>query len=232
MSDLKFLIIDGNKADAQLCSLHLSKEKFDSVICSDCESAVKLFNKDNFDFIIMEKTFSENDGSYTLSNFRRYTDVPIIVLSSMADTIDKIESLNDGADDYIVKPYEREELIARINAVLRRTHVLKNFEKFADVNFDGLFISIKECRISIDGKALCLTPKELDLAYFLAFRENEVFSRETLYGRIWGETGKNNLRTVDVHITSIRKKLGAKAGKRFKTIHGKGYKFDTGNILF
>ena len=163
------------------------------------------------------------DGWEVLDKLRQESDVPVIMLTAKGDTLDRIQGLDLGADDYIVKPFDAKELLARIKAVLRRSSLPEN-EKC--VTFEDLEISLDNYSVTLDGKQIEMPPKEIELLFFLASREGKVFTREQLLEQVWGFDFFGDSRTVDVHVKRIREKLGERDAWQLKTVWGVGYKFE------
>ena len=165
------------------------------------------------------------DGWEVLGQLRAESAVPVIMLTAKGGTLDRIQGLDLGADDYIVKPFDAKELLARIKAVLRRsTQVEEDGERL--VTFDGLIVSLDNYSVTLDGKQIEMPPKEIELLYFLASREGKVFTREQLLEQVWGFDFFGDSRTVDVHVKRIREKLGERDAWQIKTVWGVGYKFE------
>ena len=164
------------------------------------------------------------DGWTVLEKLRSESTVPVIMLTAKGDTLDRIQGLELGADDYIPKPFEAKELLARIRAVLRRS-ATPGDEK--ELRFPGLTISLDNYTVTLDGKQLDMPPKEIELLFFLASREGKVFTREQLLEQVWGFDFFGDSRTVDVHIKRIREKIGERPEWEIKTVWGVGYKFET-----
>ncbi len=226
MAKNKILIADDDKNIVELIKLNFRSEGFETVTAANGVEAVEKFKSDAPDIIIMDVMMPEMDGREACKEIRKTSDVPIIMLTAKGETIDKILGLELGADDYIVKPFEPQELVARVKAVLRRT---KSGEQQQDkpLEFQNLSINISNYELKINGKILDIPPKELELLHFLASNPNRVFTREQLLEKVWGFDYYGDSRTVDVHIKRLREKLeGVEGNWQLKTVWGVGYKFD------
>ena len=173
--------------------------------------------------VVLDVMLPGMDGWGVLGKIREESDVPVIMLTAKSDTMDRIQGLDLGADDYMVKPFEAKELIARIKAVMRRSGGQSEEKK---VSFDNLVISLDNYSVLLDGKPVEMPPKEIELLYFLASRPGKVFTREQLLEQVWGFDFFGDSRTVDVHVKRIREKLGERDEWQLKTVWGVGYKFD------
>ena len=194
----KILIVDDDNNIAELVALYLTKECFETKIVNDGEEALKQFHIFHPDLILLDLMLPGIDGYQVCREIRHTSDVPIIMLSAKGETFDKVLGLELGADDYIIKPFDSKELVARVRAVLRRFHV----------------------------KSPSAAPKELELLYFLAASPNQVFTREQLLDHIWGYEYIGDTRTVDVHIKRLREKIKDNPNWALSTVWGIGYKFE------
>lgn len=224
----KILIVDDEKNICELVRLYIEKEGFDAIIANDGQEAVAKFNKEKPDLILLDIMLPIKDGWQVCREIRAQSKVPIIMLTAKGETFDKVLGLELGADDYVVKPFEPKELIARIRAVLRRS--ADSVDEKADedeLSFDGLKINQSTYEVYIDDKKVEMPPKEFELLYFLAKNTNKVFTRDQLLDEIWGYEFFGDSRTVDVHIKRIREKLeGENRTWALKTVWGVGYKFE------
>lgn len=224
----KILIVDDEENICELVRLYIEKEGFDAVIANDGQEAVVKFNKEKPDLILLDIMLPIKDGWQVCREIRAQSKVPIIMLTAKGETFDKVLGLELGADDYVVKPFEPKELIARIRAVLRRS--ADSVDEKADedeLSFDGLKINQSTYEVYIDDKKVEMPPKEFELLYFLAKNTNKVFTRDQLLDEIWGYEFFGDSRTVDVHIKRIREKLeGENRTWALKTVWGVGYKFE------
>lgn len=224
----KILIVDDEENICELVRLYIEKEGFDAIIANDGQEAVAKFNKEKPDLILLDIMLPIKDGWQVCREIRAQSKVPIIMLTAKGETFDKVLGLELGADDYVVKPFEPKELIARIRAVLRRS--ADSVDEKADedeLSFDGLKINQSTYEVYIDDKKVEMPPKEFELLYFLAKNTNKVFTRDQLLDEIWGYEFFGDSRTVDVHIKRIREKLeGENRSWALKTVWGVGYKFE------
>ena len=228
----KILIVDDDSHIAELISLYLTKEMYETRIASDGEEALSLFRLFAPDLIMLDLMLPGIDGYQVCREIRQQSNVPIIMLSAKGETFDKVLGLELGADDYIIKPFDAKELVARVKAVLRRYHAA---EKSADespkkdpreVEYPGLVINQANYSVIYDGASVDMPPKELELLYFLASRPNQVFTREQLLDNIWGYEYVGDTRTVDVHIKRLREKIKDHETWSISTVWGIGYKFE------
>ncbi len=232
---LRVLIVDDDESIVELLKLYFEKEHYQVFTCYDGLTAVEMFQESNPDVIILDLMLPGKDGYDVCREIRRDSDVPIIMLTARGDTLDKVVGLELGADDYVQKPFESKELLARVRAVLRRSKAGRaevDDDRPADecVSFPGLIINKSQYRVEIDGVNIEMPPKELELFYFLAAHPNRVFTREQLLANIWGYDFFGESRTVDVHIKRIREKITATNHQhawRIHTVWGVGYKFET-----
>lgn len=224
----KILIVDDEENICELVRLYIENEGFDAIIANDGQEAVAKFNKEKPDLILLDIMLPIKDGWQVCREIRAQSKVPIIMLTAKGETFDKVLGLELGADDYVVKPFEPKELIARIRAVLRRS--ADSVDEKADedeLSFDGLKINQSTYEVYIDDKKVEMPPKEFELLYFLAKNTNKVFTRDQLLDEIWGYEFFGDSRTVDVHIKRIREKLeGENRTWALKTVWGVGYKFE------
>ena len=224
----KILIVDDEENICELVRLYIEKEGFDAIIANDGQEAVAKFNKEKPDLFLLDIMLPIKDGWQVCREIRAQSKVPIIMLTAKGETFDKVLGLELGADDYVVKPFEPKELIARIRAVLRRS--ADSVDEKADedeLSFDGLKINQSTYEVYIDDKKVEMPPKEFELLYFLAKNTNKVFTRDQLLDEIWGYEFFGDSRTVDVHIKRIREKLeGENRTWALKTVWGVGYKFE------
>lgn len=235
MEKKKILIVDDDANIADLISLYLTKECFQCEIASDGETAVRKHEEFRPDLILLDIMLPGMDGYDVCREIRKKYTTPIIMLSAKGEVFDKVLGLELGADDYIIKPFDTKEMVARVKAVLRRTQTaaLKEpaLEKDASnevVHYKDLTISLSNYSVTYLGKPVEMPPKELELLYFLATHPNQVFTREQLLDRIWGYEYIGETRTVDVHIKRLRAKIKDHADWAIATVWGIGYKFETG----
>ncbi len=229
----KILIVDDDNNIAELISLYLVKECYDTLIVNDGESALDKIPEFKPDLMLLDIMLPGIDGYEVCRRVRTTSELPIIMLSAKGETFDKVLGLQLGADDYIEKPFDSKEMVARVKAVLRRSvskapEVKETLDSDIDaVAYPDLLINLTNYSVTYKGNTIDMPPKELELLYFLASSPNRVFTREQLLDRIWGYEYSGDTRTVDVHIKRIREKIGEGESWRISTIWGKGYKFET-----
>lgn len=223
----RILIADDDANIAELISLYLMKEGYETRKAGDGREALRMVQSFNPDLIILDIMMPEMDGYEVCREVRKNSTTPIIMLTAKGETFDKVLGLELGADDYMVKPFDTKELVARVKAVLRR---LENKESNAKkLSFENLVINLSNYSVTYLGKTVEMPPKELELLFYLASHPNQVFTREQLLNQIWGYEYYGDTRTVDVHIKRIREKLGSEEEHQkwsIKTVWGVGYKFE------
>jgi len=221
----KILIVDDDENICELLTLYLEKEGYLVVCSNDGIDALETYKEENPDLIILDIMLPGIDGKEVCKQIKRKDDVPILMLSAKAETFDKVLCLELGADDYVVKPFEAKELIARVKAIIRRT---KGKESgYSDIKLPDLLISKNTYTVILKDKQLELPPKEFELLYLLASNPNTVYTRDMLLEKIWGFDFFGDSRTVDVHIKRLREKINlADANWQLKTVWGVGYKFE------
>ena len=228
----KILIVDDDNNIAELISLYLTKECFETHIVNDGESVIPAINSFSPNLILLDIMLPGMDGYQVCREVRAKHSVPIIMLSAKGEVFDKVLGLELGADDYIEKPFDSKELVARVKAVLRRyktvvtTHENPNEKK---VEYTDLTINLTNYSVVYMGENIDMPPKELELLYFLASSPNHVFTREQLLDQIWGYEYIGDTRTVDVHIKRLREKIKDHDNWKISTIWGIGYKFEVRN---
>lgn len=222
----KVLIVEDDSNIAQLLQLYLEKEGFESEIAPDGGKGVELFRSFVPDLVLLDIMLPVMDGWAVCRKIREDgSKTPIIMLTAKGETLDKVSGLEMGADDYIVKPFEMKEVLARIHAVLRRTQPETVQEK--KLTFDKLVVNLDSYELLVDGKRIDTPPKEMELLYHLASSPNRVFTRNQLLDEVWGFDYFGDSRTVDVHIKRLREKLEGVSEKwSLKTVWGVGYKFE------
>ena len=220
----KILIVDDDENIAELISLYLTKECFETKIVYDGESALLQLDTFRPNLILLDLMLPGIDGYQVCREIRKSNNVPIIMLSAKGETFDKVLGLELGADDYIIKPFETKELVARVKAVLRRYQMPA---ESAPVGATVQCVEYPDYSVQYCGKTVEMPPKELELLYFLASSPNQVFTREQLLDHIWGYEYIGDTRTVDVHIKRIREKIKDHANWSIETVWGIGYKFVT-----
>lgn len=226
----KILIVDDDNNIAELISLYLTKECYDTKIVNDGEQALIAFEHYKPNMLLLDLMLPGIDGYQVCREIRAKSDVPIIMLSAKGEVFDKVLGLELGADDYILKPFDSKELVARVKAVLRRFQPAKP-EAYASVDikcveYPGLIVNLSNYSVTYDGQQIDMPPKELELLYFLASSPNQVFTREQLLNNIWGYEYVGDTRTVDVHVKRLREKIKDKPTWRIATVWGIGYKFE------
>lgn len=224
----KILIVDDDNNIAELISLYLMKECYDTRIENDGESALKAFESWHPNLILLDLMLPGIDGYQVCREIRHTSDVPIIMLSAKGEIFDKVLGLELGADDYMIKPFDSKELVARVRAVLRR---FKPAKPQVDANtkyveYPDLIINQTNYSVTYKGHTVDMPPKELELLYFLASSPNQVFTREQLLDHIWGYEYIGDTRTVDVHIKRLREKIKDNDAWSIATVWGIGYKFE------
>ena len=204
MDKEKILIVDDDKNICELLRLYLEKEGYDTVIVNDGERAVEKFRDYHFDLVLLDVMMPRMDGWETCRRIRRINSTPVIMLTAKGETFDKVLGLELGADDYIVKPFDTKEVVARIKAVLRRAGNGVYNAKDQKVEFDNLSINISTYELKVKGNIIDVPPKELELLYHLASNPNRVFTRDTLLDEVWGFEYYGDSRTIDVHVKRLR----------------------------
>lgn len=225
----KILIVDDDEHISELISLYLTKEFYDTKIVYDGEEALRQFRHFSPNLILLDLMLPGIDGYQVCREIRQQSNVPIIMLSAKGEVFDKVLGLELGADDYIIKPFDSKELVARVKAVLRRyqpaqASQTKPAGKY--VEYPDLTINLTNYSVVYKGKTVDMPPKELELLYFLASSPNQVFTREQLLDHIWGYEYIGDTRTVDVHIKRLREKIKDHASWAISTVWGIGYKFE------
>ena len=223
----KVLIADDNKQIVSILSEYCKKNNFTVSAVFDGETALKEIEKNKFDIVLLDVMMPKKDGFDVCRETRKFSNVPIIMITARGEDYEKIMGLEIGADDYIVKPFSPGEIIARINAILRRI-MPKNDENEKIFTFDNLEIDLNNFTVKVNDKIISLTKKEIEILWTLATNQNKVFTRENLLDLIWGFDYFGESRTVDTHIKRLRAKLDNYEHKKWniKTIWGVGYKFD------
>ena len=223
----KILLVDDDPNIRQLVNLYLQKEGFEVSMAARGDEALEKFHAATPNLILLDVMLPGMDGWQVCREIRKTSNVPIIMLTAKDETFDKVLGLELGADDYVVKPFEMKELVARIKAVARRFQAA-DAPSDKELSFPGLSINIAQYSVTYLGKPLEMPPKELELLYFLASHPGMVFTREQLLEQVWGYDYFGDSRTVDVHVKRLREKLteGEQLGWQIKTVWGVGYKFE------
>ena len=229
MTNERILIVDDDTNICELLRLYLEKDGFQTDIVTDGIKAIEVFNSVNPELVLLDIMLPGMDGWQICREIRKTSQTPIIMLTAKGETFDKVLGLELGADDYITKPFETKEVIARIKAVLRRSSsVSSTTETTKEVNFDKLSINLTNYELKVYGKAIDTPPKELELIIHLANNPNRVYTRDQLLDEVWGFEYYGDSRTVDVHVKRLREKLEGVSDKwELKTVWGVGYKFET-----
>lgn len=240
MEKQRILIVDDDENIAELISLYLIKECFATEIAYTGRDAISLTTTFNPDLILLDIMLPDIDGYEVCTEIRKTRQTPIIMLSAKGEVFDKVLGLKLGADDYMIKPFDSNELVARVKAVLRRTATIPvinssvtapSIAEVTDhqgefVEYEGLLINMTNYTVTVDGNSIEMPPKELELLYFLAKRPNQVFTRDQLLDRLWDYEYAGDSRTVDVHIKRLREKIEERHNWSIATVWGKGYKFE------
>lgn len=225
----KILIVDDDVNIAELISLYLTKECFETRIENDGESALAAFGQFSPNLILLDLMLPGIDGYQVCREIRAKSNVPIIMLSAKGEIFDKVLGLELGADDYMIKPFDSKEMVARVKAVLRRYQPAKQTIELPNikiVEYPDLIVNLSNYSVEYKGVILEMPPKELELLYFLASSPNQVFTREQLLDNIWGYEYIGDTRTVDVHVKRLREKIKDHKNWKIATVWGIGYKFE------
>ena len=229
MANERILIVDDDSNICELLRLYFEKDGFQADIVTDGIRALEAFESVKPDLVLLDIMLPGMDGWQICREIRKTSQTPIIMLTAKGETFDKVLGLELGADDYITKPFETKEVIARVKAVLRRSSSQStNTAILKEVSFDKLSINLTNYELKVDGKAIDTPPKELELIYHLASNPNRVYTRDQLLDEVWGFEYYGDSRTVDVHVKRLREKLEGVSDKwELKTVWGVGYKFET-----
>lgn len=227
MGAIRVMVVDDDNNICEYLRLYLEKEGFNVNIYHDGRTAVDNFSKFDPAIILLDVMMPNMDGWQVCREIRKQSQVPIIMITAKGETFDKVLGLELGADDYIVKPFEAKEVIARIKAVLRRSGY-NDADTVKKVEFENLSINLTNYEMTVCGKQVDTPPKELELIYHLASNPNKVYTRDQLLDEVWGFDYYGDSRTVDVHVKRLREKLeGVSENWALKTVWGVGYKFET-----
>lgn len=228
MSNEKILVVDDDTNICELLRLYLEKEGYSVTITNDGMTAVKTFPQLQPDLTLLDIMLPQLDGWQVCREIRKYSNKPIIMLTAKGETFDKVLGLELGADDYVTKPFDTKEVVARIKAVLRRSSSATAEDNVKIVKYDKLSINLTNYELIVDGKKVDAPPKEMELLYHLASNPDRVFTRDQLLDEVWGFDYYGDSRTVDVHIKRIREKLAGVSDKwELATVWSVGYKFET-----
>lgn len=224
----KILVVEDEKEIAEAIKIYLEEEGYEVIICLNSEKAISLFKQNEFQLVLLDIMMPKVDGITLARQIRKTSSVPIIFISAKSESTDKITGLNAGADDYITKPFEPLELIARVKANIRRYCKLGSNVENDNLRIDGLEINNKTKEVFIDGELIKLTPIEYKLLYFLATNKGQVFSIKQIYENVWKEPFDGYEKKVVVHISHIRDKIeiNTKEPKYIKAVWGLGYKIE------
>jgi len=224
MENNTILVIDDDRNILAIIELYLKKAGFEVATCTTGYDAMAAFRQVKPTLVVLDVMLPGQDGWSILHEIRKESQTPVIMLTAKGDTGERVRGLELGADDYIAKPFDSNELVARIKAVLRR--LAPQTEVARVVEFPDLYISLENYSVLLDGEPIDMPPKEIELLYFLASHSGKVFTREQLLEQVWGFDFFGDSRTVDVHVKRIREKLGERENWQLKTVWGVGYKFD------
>ena len=223
----KVLIVEDDGNIAELLHLYLEKEGFETQVAKDGGKGVALFRSFQPDLVLLDIMLPVMDGWSVLKKIRESDKTPVIMLTAKGETEDKVTGLEQGADDYIVKPFEMKEVLARIEAVLRRSSGVTAEKKARKLTFEKLTIDMDAFELTVDGRKVDTPPKEMELLFYLASSPNRVYTRNQLLDEVWGFDYFGDSRTVDVHVKRLREKLEGVSEKwSLKTVWGVGYKFE------
>ena len=226
----RILIVDDDRNICELLRLYLEKEGYETYLAHDGESAISVHDENEIDLVLLDVMMPRVDGWETCRRIRAKKNTPIIMLTAKGETFDKVLGLELGADDYIVKPFDTKEVVARIKAVLRRTgrtSPAKDTVSEGELVFEDLVVNITRYELKVKGEVVDTPPKEMELLYYLAKNKNKVFTRDALLDEVWGFEYYGDSRTIDVHIKRLREKLeGVSDQWNLKTVWGVGYKFE------
>ncbi|MBQ2733552.1 MAG: response regulator transcription factor [Clostridia bacterium] len=223
----KILVVDDDVNICDILRMYLEREGYEVKIANDGAEGVEMFKRFDPDLVLLDIMLPEKDGWQVCREIREVSPNPIIMITAKGEVFDKVLGLELGADDFIVKPFDTKEVTARVKAVLRRYAANGPKDSDETLRFENMEISRAKYELKIDGKAVDVPPKELDLLYFLASNANRVFTRDQLLDKVWGFDYLGDSRTVDVHVKRLREKLEGVSDKwMLKTVWGVGYKFE------
>ncbi len=230
MANTKILIVDDDSNICELLRLYLEKEGWDTAIAGDGMKALEMFETEKPDLILLDVMMPRLDGWQVCRELRKKSQCPIIMLTAKGEVFDRVLGLELGADDYVVKPFEAKEVVARVKAVLRRSGA-QGPKKVKEVRYDKLYINMENYELRVDGKQVDAPPKEMELIFHLASNPNRVYTRDQLLDEVWGFEYYGDSRTVDVHVKRLREKLdGVSDQWTLKTVWGVGYKFEVKDL--
>ena len=221
----KILVVDDDLNICELLRLYLTKEGYNVVIANDGVSAVTMFQEESPSLVLLDLMLPKLDGWQVCREIRKFSETPIIMLTAKGEVFDRVLGLELGADDYVVKPFDTKEIVARIKAVLRRSSS-SAVEEIKEVHYDKLSINLTNYELKVNGVQIDTPPKEMELIFHLAKNPNRVFTRDQLLDEVWGYDYYGDSRTVDVHVKRLREKLEGVSDKwLLQTVWGVGYKF-------
>ncbi len=227
MSTEKILVVDDESNICELLKLYLEKEGYEVYTANNGADAISIYKETEPDLTLLDIMLPVLDGWQVCREIRKFSDKPIIMLTAKAETFDKVLGFELGADDYVVKPFDAKEVMARVKAVLRRSGAGGKTD-VKEVRYDKLIINLTNYELTVDGKKIDTPPKELELLYHLASNPNRVYTRDQLLDEVWGFDYYGDSRTVDVHVKRLRAKLEGVSDKwELKTVWSVGYKFAT-----
>lgn len=227
MAQEKIMVVDDDQNICELLRLYLEKDGYNVTIFNDGEEALKNFDNTSPDLILLDIMLPGQDGWQVCRKVRKKSNVPIIMLTAKGETFDKVLGLELGADDYVTKPFDTKEVMARIKAVLRRMDHSSKADEVKEVRYDKLVVNMTRYELKVDGKVVDTPPKELELLFHLASHPNRVYTRDQLLDEVWGFEYYGDSRTIDVHVKRLREKLeGVSDQWSLKTVWGVGYKFE------
>lgn len=227
MNAEKILVVDDDLNICELLRLYLTKEGYNVVIANDGVSAVTMFQEESPNLVLLDIMLPKLDGWQVCREIRKFSETPIIMLTAKGEVFDRVLGLELGADDYVVKPFDTKEIVARIKAVLRRS-ASSAAEEIKEVHYDKLSINLTNYELKVAGVQIDTPPKEMELIFHLAKNPNRVFTRDQLLDEVWGYDYYGDSRTVDVHVKRLREKLEGTSDKwELRTVWGVGYKFET-----
>lgn len=222
----KILIVDDDRNICELLELYLKNAGYETLVCGKAESAMQILGEENVDLVLLDVMLPDGRGFDVCRAIKRKADIPVVMVTALDMLHDKILGFNSGADDYIVKPFEPAEVVARVNARLRKPPAREE-KKVDTVRIGGVSVDMVKYEVIKNGRPVELKPKEVQLLYFLINNKNVVLSRDTLLQKVWNYDFSGDTRTVDVHIKSLRQKLGEEDPSfRIKTVWGVGYKLE------
>ena len=227
MANEKILVVDDDANICELLRLYLTKEGYQVTVANDGEEGLEKFNAVKPDMVLLDVMMPRMDGLEVCRRIRKAGNTPVMMLTAKGETFDKVLGLELGADDYVVKPFDAKEIVARIKAVMRRTGKASAGSDVKEVSYDKLVVNMTKYELKVDGKVIDTPPKELELLYHLASNPNRVYTRDQLLNEVWGFEYYGDSRTVDVHVKRLREKLEGVSDKwSLKTVWGVGYKFE------